>query len=346
MPVGAFLSAGVDSGALLGLMRDAGAKEVQTLTVRFQEFAGLAVDEGVLAAEVAAHYQAKHSECWVTQADFANDLSAFLSAMDQPSIDGMNTWMVSKATAALGLKVALSGVGGDELLGGYASFSDIPRWQKRFGGLAKLPGITAVARALTPLANALGLHPKAPGMLEFAGSLEGLYLLRRGLFLPSELKQFIAPDRLQYGAARLTECTAEAWAMPEQIHDSFAQVAYLEATRYMRNQLLRDTDWASMAHSLEVRTPMVDVALHRALAPMLSQFQNGAGKRWIAGSPIQPLPEHIWKRAKTGFATPVAAWLKTDPQFDGWRKYRFLSAKRQHWSRRFAVAIAEQYSEC
>jgi asparagine synthase (glutamine-hydrolysing) len=339
VPVGAFLSAGVDSGALLGLMRDAGAKEVQTLTVRFQEFAGLAVDEGVLAAQVAAHYQASHNECWVSEADFAGDLGAFLSAMDQPSIDGMNTWMVSKATAALGLKVALSGVGGDELLGGYASFSDIPRWQKRFGGLAKLPGIAKVARALTPLANALGLHPKAAGMLEFAGSVEGLYLLRRGLFLPSELKQFIPPDRLQYGAARLAECTAEAWAMPEQIHDSFAQVAYLEATRYMRNQLLRDTDWASMAHSLEVRTPLVDRVLLESFMPARASVQAIGGKRLLGGAPKLPLPAHIINRPKTGFTTPVPGWQQNIPELQGWKRYPSLQKDDTPWARRYALAL-------
>jgi asparagine synthase (glutamine-hydrolysing) len=339
VPVGAFLSAGVDSGALLGLMRDAGAESVQTLTVRFKEFAGLPADEGILAAQVAAHYQAKHHECWVTEADFAGDISAFLSAMDQPSIDGMNTWMVSKATSALGLKVALSGVGGDELLGGYVSFSDIPRWQKRFGGLAKLPGIAPLARALTPLANAFGLHPKAAGMLEFAGSLEGLYLLRRGLFLPSELGQFIAKDRLQYGAARLAECTAEAWQMPADIGDSFAQVAYLEATRYMRNQLLRDTDWASMAHSLEVRTPLVDRVLLEAFMPARKSVQAIGGKRLLGGAPTRPLPTHIVNRAKTGFTTPVPSWQQNITELQGWKRYPSLKKLGTPWARRYAVAL-------
>ncbi len=339
VPVGAFLSAGVDSGALLGLMRDAGANDVQTLTVRFKEFAGLPADEGVLAAEVAAHYQARHSECWVTQADFAADIPAFLSAMDQPTIDGMNTWMVSKATSALGLKVALSGIGGDELLGGYSSFSDIPRWQKRFGGVAKLPGITAVARALTPLANALGLHPKAAGMLEFAGTLEGLYLLRRGLFLPSELGQFIAKDRLQYGAARLAECTAQAWQIPAGISDSFAQVGYLEATRYLRNQLLRDTDWASMAHSLEVRTPLVDRVLLESVMPARACVQAIGGKRLLGGAPIRPLPAHIINRAKTGFTTPVPSWQQDIVELQAWKRYPSLQKPGTPWARRYALAL-------
>jgi len=163
------------------------------------------------------------------------------------------------------------------------------------------------------------------------------------LFMPWELRALLPPEVVRDGLARLQ---AQSFPAAPLSLDAASQVSVLESTRYLRNQLLRDTDWASMAHSLEVRTPMVDVALHRALAPMLTQFQNGAGKRWIAGSPDKALPEHIWKRAKTGFSTPVAAWLKTDPQFDSWRKYGFLADKRQHWSRRFAVAIAEQYSEC
>jgi asparagine synthase (glutamine-hydrolysing) len=343
VPVGAFLSAGVDSGALLGLMRDAGAHDIQTLTVRFREFAGLDVDEGVLAAQVAQHYQASHHEHWVSEADFTGDFSAFMQAMDQPSIDGMNSWMVSRATRALGLKVAMSGLGGDELLGGYSSFQDIPRWQRRFGGLARLPGTSTVARWLTPMANALGLHPKAPGMLEFAGSLAGLYLLRRGLFLPSELSQFMDKERLQFGSARLAEQTAQAWAIPENMlknrGDSFAQVAYLEATRYMRNQLLRDTDWASMAHSLEVRVPLVDVALLSQFMPANATVQRLGGKKILGTAPKLALLDAVINRPKTGFTTPVPRWQQSMAELQGWRRYPSLQKPNTPWARRYAVAL-------
>ena len=343
VPVGAFLSAGVDSGALVGLMREQSAGEIRTCTLRFAEFVGTPNDESPLAEEIAKRYQTRHETITFSQAEFALHLPKLLDAMDQPSIDGFNSYLVSAVAARAGLKVALSGVGGDELFAGYGSFNDVPKLH-RLRYLARLPLIsTAFRQAARGIAAATGMNPKAPAVFELARDWLGCYQIKRGLFMPWELKFLLPPEVVRDGLARL-----QSHAMPAAplSLDAASQVSVLESTRYLRNQLLRDTDWASMAHSLEVRTPMVDVQLHRSLAPMLAQFQGGAGKRWIAGSPSQPLPEHIWQRAKTGFATPVAAWLKTDPQFDGWRKYQFLAAKRQHWSRRFAVAIAEAYSEC
>ena len=139
--VGLFLSAGVDSGALLGLMRDAGQQEIRAITLAFEEFSGTAEDEAPLASQVAKRYGAKHIVRRVSEQEFRDDLPAILDAMDQPSIDGVNTWFVSKAAKEIGLKVAISGLGGDELLAGYPSFVDVPRWRRRFGPLALLPGV-------------------------------------------------------------------------------------------------------------------------------------------------------------------------------------------------------------
>ena len=320
-------------------MRDASEADIPSLTIRFHEFENCAEDEGVLAQDVSAHYGGNHQHHWVNQAEFEADLPDFLTAMDQPSIDGMNSWMVSKAMHARGVKVALSGLGGDELFGGYSSFADLPRWRARFGGLSGVPGVAELGRLLAPTAIALGMHPKAPGMLEFAGSLLGRYQLRRGLFLPSELGQFIAKDRLAFGSARLAELCAENWVVPEGIGDDFAQVAYLEASRYMRNQLLRDTDWASMAHSVEVRVPLVDYTLTQRLMPTRAQFQSGAGKRLLGEAPKKPLPEKIINRAKTGFTTPVTAWQQTIEQLQGWRRYPSLKRANTPWARRYALAL-------
>lgn len=339
--VGLFLSAGVDSGALLGLMRDATAARIPSLTMRFREFENRAEDEGVLAQTVAQHYGADHHAHWVTQAEFEADLPNFLAAMDQPSIDGMNSWMVSKAMHALGVKVALSGLGGDELFGGYSSFSDIPRWRRRASALSRIPGVAAIGRVLAPVALAFGLHPKAPGMLEFAGTLLGLYQLRRGLFLPAELHQFIAKDRLAFGSARLAELCADSWAVPQGITDDFAQIAYLEASRYMRNQLLRDTDWASMAHSVEVRVPLVDYSLCARLMPARENFRAGAGKRILGEAPKTPLPELILNRPKTGFTTPVSSWQQSTPCLQAWRRFPSLTRNNTPWARRYAVALME-----
>ncbi len=127
--VGVFLSAGVDSGAVLGLMRDAGQREIRAITLAFEEFRGTSEDEAPLAARVSEHYGAHHIVRRVSEREFVEDLPLILEAMDQPSIDGVNTWFVSKAAKEAGLKVALSGLGGDELL----------------GGLSKLPGLAALA---------------------------------------------------------------------------------------------------------------------------------------------------------------------------------------------------------
>ena len=144
--VGIFLSAGVDSGALLGLMRDAGQQEIRAITLAFEEFNGTAEDEAPLAAQIAKRYGAKHILRRVSEQEFRHDLPAILDAMDQPSIDGVNTWFVAKAAKEAGLKVAISGLGGDELLAGYPSFVDLPRWRRRFGPLAAVPGLGELSR--------------------------------------------------------------------------------------------------------------------------------------------------------------------------------------------------------
>lgn len=313
VPVGAFLSSGIDSGALVGLMRDAGANDIQTVTIGFAEFAGTPQDETPLAAEVARRYETKHTTRIVTRAEFEADLPRLVEAMDQPSIDGVNTWFVAKAARELGLKVAISGLGGDELLGGYPSFRDIPRWMRTFGLPARVPLLgRAVRGAALQLAPALGLNPKAAGLVELAGSVAGAYLLKRGLFMPWELGDVLAPEQIRLGLrhmAPLRLIEAELQPMP---CSPFAQVATLEAAMYMRNQLLRDTDWASMAHSLEVRVPLVDsVLLGRIAGPAMAAAAHPTtpAKSLLAAAPSRPLPEAITRRPKTGFTTPVERWM-------------------------------------
>jgi asparagine synthase (glutamine-hydrolysing) len=124
-------------------------------------------------------------------------------------------------------------------------------------------------------------------------------------------------------------------------HSKWAQVAVLEATQYMRNQLLRDTDWASMAHSLEVRVPLVDHVLLSKLAPSLmhSQRTEGKGKRWLANSPQRALPDAVRRRPKTGFSTPIADWLQAAPELDSWRAIKSLRDPHTPWARRYAYGL-------
>ena len=173
--VGVFLSAGIDSGALLGLMRDAGQREIRAITLAFEEFRGTPEDEAPLAARVCKQYGARHIVRHLSQQEFVDDLPLILEAMDQPSIDGVNAWFVSKAAKEAGLKVAISGLGGDELLAGYPSFLDLPRWRRQFGLLAAVPGLGLLARKLIG-AVAPGFsraRPKALGVLEYSDTWAG-----------------------------------------------------------------------------------------------------------------------------------------------------------------------------
>ncbi|MGD9881819.1 MAG: asparagine synthase (glutamine-hydrolyzing), partial [Reyranella sp.] len=175
VPVAVFLSAGLDSGALLGTMAELGAHDVSAVTLGFSEFDGLPHDEVPLAAEVAKRYGARHIVRTIDRAEFEHDLPAILDAMDLPTIDGINTWFVAKAAHEAGIKVALSGLGADECFGGYPSFVDVPRsvhWVQPFSWL---PGLGVLARhgLTTAVARGLGLHPKMAGILEYGGSWAG-----------------------------------------------------------------------------------------------------------------------------------------------------------------------------
>lgn len=341
VPVGIFLSAGVDSGALLGLMHDAGQTGIQAVTLSFAEFRDRPDDEAPLAEGVAARYGARHVTRVVEEAEFRADLPLILEAMDQPSIDGINTWFVSKTAREAGLKVAVSGLGGDELFGGYPSFRDIPRWVKWLGLPARVPGL---GRALRRLGAALlptssRLTRKALSLLEYGGAYPGAYLLRRGLFMPWELPGLMGDERARAGLARLRPLEYIGSMLEPDPCTPFGRVAALEAALYMRNQLLRDADWAGMAHSLEIRTPLVDVELLRELAPLLGRIEGG-GKRLLAASPRRPLPNAVVQRPKTGFQTPVRDWLDRLPASDPATGNE--GCEYEHWSRRWTRRVGRE----
>lgn len=311
VPVGIFLSAGIDSSALLGLMRDAGADNIRSVTVAFEEFRGTERDESVLAAQSAKQYNTRHHERVVTYSEFKSDLPEILAAMDQPSIDGINTWFVSKAAREIGLKVAISGLGGDELFGGYSSFAEIPAWVNLLKVPAKIP---FAGRALRNLLNSLpigcwGVSPKFAAMLEYGGSYAGAYYLRRGLFMPWQLEELLDAETARDGLDALNDLIESAnRTLPKS---AFSKLATLEASLYMRNQLLRDTDWSSMAHGVEVRVPLVDPVLSSTVANLgCGLAPPGIGKAMLARAPTTPLPSKIAERPKTGFETPIASWME------------------------------------
>jgi asparagine synthase (glutamine-hydrolysing) len=390
VPVGAFLSAGIDSGTLVGLMKDAGQSDIHTVTLAFREFRGTSDDESPLAADVAAQYGVRHTIREVGEEEFREDLPRILAAMDQPTTDGVNAWFVSKAAHEAGLKVAVSGVGGDELFGGYGLFRQIPRSVRLLWLPSRVPGLgrlmEQVQAAFAPLFPRI--HPKAAGLLRYGGTYPGAWLLRRGLFLPSELPRIIGGELAREGLRRLqpmrhlldglsAACearlkprptaaearlkprptAAEAWLKPRPttagrtapLHDgrlsSFSTLAALDATFYLRNVLLRDVDWASMAHSLEVRTPLVDRTVLETLAPLLRAATGIDRKRLLAASPSKPLPPAVVRRAKTGFSTPVPAWQQRLPQFQAELQEHGGARDRNPWNRPWSRVVAASLCE-
>ena len=282
---------------------------VRGITIAFDEFTGRAEDEAPVAAAIARHYGIDHHVRRVTKQEFLEDLPRLLDAMDQPSIDGINTWYASKAVAERGLKVVVSGVGGDELFLGYESFAQLPRLVSRWGALAKLPGAMPLARAAANLQAARTGNNRWRHAPAWARSVGGAWWLRRSVFAPEDL-----PALMGAGLAgeALVDFRAEDWladmAGPLSAEPRLA-LAQIESATYLRNQLLRDSDWASMDHGVELRTPLVDAYLLQQLQPYLAAFHRFPKKALLAGAATPPLPREVLERPKTGFGIPVQRWV-------------------------------------
>jgi len=270
-------------------------------------------DEAPLAAAVAKRYGVRHQIRDLTLDEFRGELPKIFAAMDQPTVDGLNSYFISKAAADLGLKVALSGAGGDELFGGYTSFRDIPRWMPITSVLARVPGLGSGIHRLNSILAKRSRHvsPKMGEIIRYGGSWAGAYLVKRGRFLASELPSILGEEIAREGLQRLDLLNLIARTLDPDPGNGYARVAALESSLYLRNQLLRDMDWASMAHSLEVRVPLVDAHLLRKIAPALVHRRE-RGKQILAEAPRPRLPDEVRKRRKTGFTLPIKEWLQQE----------------------------------
>jgi asparagine synthase (glutamine-hydrolysing) len=306
-PLGVFLSAGVDSSSLATVASAVAGGPLTTVTVGFDqpEF-----DESEAAAVIARDLGTDHHTLRLTGADVSADLGRMLRATDQPTVDGFNTYCVSRMARQAGLTVALSGLGGDELFGGYASFRDLPRARQLSRALGRVP------LARRALAGALrGVRRRSVSklreLLDRPAETVYHYLLRRELFLPTSRRE-LGPlpagtdpwagfpiaviDRLRRQCAGL---------------DPWNQVSALELTAYLRDMLLRDSDVFSMAHGLELRVPLIDHVLVEEVARLPGAWKRpGRVPKPLLCDAVGPrLPEIPRKAPKRGFTFPWKSWL-------------------------------------
>jgi len=311
VPVGAFLSGGVDSCALVGLLAEHHQGAMHTVTLSFDV---PELDEGPFAAEAARLYGTDHHEIKLSIDEVRDHLPLAVRALDQPSTDGINTYFVSEAAVRAGLKVAVSGVGGDEIFGGYESFWRIPRIRELYERFSAFPDVRSV---LPPIGRLLECLPrtrrgaKIAKALAFGGDDLGAYYVERGLFSPAEARNLLAPEL----AAAIDACEPRAALgariRPEKL-PADERVSAMEFRQYLQVQLLRDTDAVSMRHSLEVRTPLVDRDLLLAAMRVPPDLRRaGPAKRHLREAPRPPVPERLWNRPKQGFTLPFDHWLQT-----------------------------------
>lgn len=298
VPVGVFLSGGLDSSALVALSAMNAKEPVRTLSVVFEE---PKYSEQHYSRLVAETFRTIHSEIRLSARELLEELEPALAAADQPTVDGINTYVVARAAQLDGLKVVLSGLGGDELFAGYASF----RWNARLRLLQCLS--PAIRRPFAMLVRRL-----------FAGK-DGWVKLADWLSGPAEGPPYFAMRQLFGPAVRsaLLDGRASNWArMPgptaDVADDPVNEISPLELSYYMRNMLLRDSDAMSMAHGIELRVPMLDDALVGYVLglPGRIKLSRGRVKPLLADAVADELPAAIPARRKVGFELPFQSWLR------------------------------------
>lgn len=319
VPVGVFLSGGVDSSAVVNLAARSGASTVNTFTLAFNEAER---NEGDIARQVAEAIGTRHTEILLTEQDFLARLEPALNSLDQPSFDGLNSFFMSHAVRDAGFTVALVGSGGDELFGGYSSFRDLPRMQQANRWLAATPSPTrqwmacGIRRLLQSSGQAYEPQTrwaKLPDMIAAGPAACDLYQLAYALFLPANqhaLRAARAGD-----AGLLSGLPPERYRLLAQEtagRSDLGAIAMLEQRLFLGERLLRDTDSTSMAASIETRLPLVDTALLSVVLrlPDAMRFHPLRLKALLRRTGLKGLDPQLFNRPKSGFELPFDRWLR------------------------------------
>lgn len=334
VPVGVFLSGGIDSTAIVAIARKQQDGPLHTFSIGIEGGDG---SEAPLARQTAVHFGTRHSEQVLT-ADGARQLfDTFRENVDQPTIDGFNTFCISSFARAEGVKVCLSGLGGDELFNGYPSFQKarrIVRWRSRLGalhGVGTMGGRVLERTAPTARLRRMGAflqEPNAPA---------SVVRLLRGVFSNREARELVA----HFSGAAWEEAAAEP-AHPRPDAEVLDEVSAHELTWYMRNQLLRDSDVMSMAVGLELRVPLVDRMLFEEIRRIPARHRLARGKALLVQA-VPELPPWVLNRPKRGFLMPFDRWFR-----DAWTGMfpalpRRLDIPLTSWYRRWSVGLLQSW---
>ncbi|SRR5579871_876455 len=321
VPVGVFLSGGIDSSALVGILSQNGIRP-DTFSIVFRESD---YNEAAYSQIVAKHFETSHHEICASQGEALELIPEAIASMDLPTIDGVNTYFVSRKTREAGLKVALSGLGGDELFAGYSTFVDVPKMQKFSDFWKYTPGKSALAALFSVLTPENDRNRKLAALLLDQDSLSLPYFLARMLFTPSLRHSLITHISEEDSNRAATELLKNLNRVKKL--DEINQISYLESRCYMLNTLLRDSDALSMANGLEVRVPLTDHQLaRRAISiPGAWKIKRGEPKHLLVDALKGSLPSEIVHRRKRGFTLPFEHWLKDDLRRDLEKSFRDMA---------------------
>lgn len=300
VPLGAFLSGGIDSTAVVSTMTNVSANAVKTFTLGFEQGA---VDERDIAERFARHYETDHTEITLSSRQILQQVPNAVASMDQPSGDAINSYIISKYTRDAGLTVALSGLGGDELFGGYPSF----KWMHGLRSIRWLMNHTQRFRQFMA-----ELLPKSSIQQQKIRML--LKQEATGEALVSTLRRVLLDDQLHALGLHLDSGDQQKQlAIPD---DDFNDISYHELIYYTIPLLLQDTDQMSMAHGLEVRVPFLDHEfveyIYSLKNPVKHQNLSGTSKALLIDALEPQIPDFIQDRPKTGFVLPMDRWIRRE----------------------------------
>lgn len=320
VPLGVFLSGGIDSSAVANVARKVSRDPVHSFTLAFEEKER---NEGDIASAVAHAIGTQHHEILLRQEDFIDRLNDAVGSLDQPSFDGLNSYFMSQAVAEAGFKVALVGSGGDELFGGYTSFRDLPAMASTARYLSFIPQALKqwVARAYagwrSPASDAYPPQTrwaKLPAMVGVGQDMLALYQLAYALFLPQTHGRLlgVAGQGLAPGYLGLPPMVVKALREEMSGRMDLPSISVLEQRLFLGERLLRDADSTSMAASIEMRLPLVDQELLEAVAalPDDQRFRPVRSKAMLRRAGLTGLDPALFDRPKVGFELPYDHWLR------------------------------------